>query len=45
MARLAPSMHLAGTKGIIDALDLPSPNLNDFHPDTLFDRMPLFYDL
>ena len=45
MARLAPSVRLAGTKGVHDALELSFMSLDDFHPDSLFGRLPLFHDL
>lgn len=45
MARLGPSVHLADREEISDALDLSFARLDDFHPDTLFDRLPLFHDL
>jgi type VI secretion system protein ImpC len=45
MARLAPSVHLAQVQGTADPLELSFTELDDFHPDSLFERLPLFHDL
>lgn len=45
LARLAPRLRIPTTDPELPALDVAFESLEDFHPDALYERLPLFREL
>lgn len=45
LARLAPRLRIPTTAPELPALDVAFESLDDFHPDALYERLPLFQEL